>query len=183
MAADVLVLRHGRTSYNAHGRLQGQLDVPLDAAGRRQAEAVAAALVGQGITRVVSSNLQRASRTAAAVGRVLRLPVLLDARLQEQHYGAWQGLTRDEVRERWAAEHAAWERGVGDPVDGERLTAVADRALAAVEELRPAAGALLVVTHGDVARALLARLQGKAARDIPALGNTEWTVVRENIRA
>lgn len=183
VARDVLVLRHGRTGFNASGRLQGQLDVPLDAVGRRQAEDVALSLAGEGITRVLSSDLRRARSTAEAVGRALGLPVLLDARLREQHYGAWQGLTRDEVRDRWPAAHADWERGDGDPVDGEQLSAVADRAVAAVEELRPGTGALLVVTHGDVARALRARLEGTPLRDVPPLANTGWTVIRESIHA
>jgi probable phosphoglycerate mutase len=170
-AAEVVVLRHGRTASNATGRLQGQLDVPLDDVGRAQAVAVADQLLGAGITAVVSSDLSRARSTADTLGARLGLPVELDARLREQHYGAWQGRTRDEVEDLWPEAHAAWVAGQGDPVGGEPLADVGERALAAVLAALPGSGTLLVVTHGDTARALLARVQGVPLRDAPALDN------------
>ena len=96
MSAERLVLwRHGRTSYNHDNRWQGQLDVPLDDVGQAQAQAGAAAVRvdpgGWNPMRVVSSDLSRASETAAALG----LPVELDAGLREVFAGEWQGLLRD----------------------------------------------------------------------------------------
>jgi probable phosphoglycerate mutase len=165
----ILVLRHGQTGWNREQRMQGQLDVPLDAVGREQATQAARALRDVGVTHVVSSDLLRASATATRVADGLRLPVRLDGRLREQHFGSWQGLTLEEIAVRWP--------GASQPVGGEPLPDVAERARAAVAEHLVPAGTLLVVTHGDTARALLGRLQGLPPEQwdqLPRLGNAAW---------
>ena len=164
--AQLLVLRHGQTAYNRERRMQGQLDVPLDSEGRRQAEGAARSLQQQGISRVVSSDLSRAWATAATVAASLGLAVRVDARLREQHYGAWQGLTLEEIA----------ATGQDAPPGGEPLAHVADRAVAAVRDHLTPEGTLLVVTHGDTARALTGRLLGLPVEEwhrLPTLGNAE----------
>jgi probable phosphoglycerate mutase len=159
----LVLWRHGRTEWNAAGRFQGQLDPPLDGEGRRQAAVAAAHLVATlGLTAadtvVVSSDLDRAATTAAALTGLLGLPLQLDARLREHGLGSWEGLTRDEVAARHPDQYADWL--AGRPVrdrGGEDAAAVAARALSLVRDLPPARVAVLV-THGGTSGRLLEAL-------------------------
>jgi glucosyl-3-phosphoglycerate phosphatase len=157
----LVLWRHGRTEWNAAGRFQGQLDPPLDDEGRSQAARVAPQLAAElpaGQTVVVSSDLSRAAETAASLTSVLGVPLHLDERLREHGMGVWEGLTRDEVAERFPEQFADWV--AGRPVrgrGGEDAGQVAVRALAALAELPPSPVAV-VVTHGGTAGRLLERL-------------------------
>jgi probable phosphoglycerate mutase len=178
----LLLWRHGRTEWNATGRFQGQLDPPLDDVGRNQAIVAAPHLVATGLSRestmVVSSDLSRAAETAATLTALLGVPLRLDARLREHGMGLWEGLTRDEVSERFPDQLADWMagrqvRGRG----GEEPAAVADRAVAALADLPPARVAV-VVTHGGTAGRLVERLLGidpDHRRVLGPLGNCAWS--------
>ena len=183
IAVPRLVLwRHGRTEWNAVGRFQGQLDPPLDATGRREAVAAASHLVGTGIlpagTVVVSSDLDRTVQTANVLTGLLGVSVRLDARLREHGMGCWEGLTRDEVAERYPDQYADWT--AGRPVQGrggEEPAAVGERALAALVDL-PEAPVAVVVTHGGTAGRLLERLLGlgpEHRRAFGPLANCAWS--------
>ena len=178
----LLVWRHGRTAWNAEGRFQGQLDPPLDPVGQAQARAAAPHLRAAGLTAadtiVVSSDLVRAAATAEALTGLLGVPLRTDARLREHGMGCWEGLTRDEVEERFPDQSADWM--AGRPVrgrGGEEPEQVGDRALAALADLPPVAVAV-VVTHGGTAGRLVERLLGfgsDSRRVIGPLGNCAWS--------
>ncbi|SOE02208.1 histidine phosphatase family protein [Blastococcus haudaquaticus] len=177
----LILWRHGRTAWNAAGRFQGQLDPPLDATGRRQAAAAAphvAADLSPEDTVVVSSDLDRAEQTAQALTGLLGVRLRLDERLREHGMGSWEGLTRDEVADRFPDQYAAWM--AGRPVigrGGEEPGAVADRAVAALADLPPAAVAV-VVTHGGTSGRLIERLLGLTPdhrRVLGPLGNCAWS--------
>ena len=178
----IVLLRHGQTAHNADGRIQGQLDTPLNEVGLAQAEALGAVFAADPPAVVVSSDLTRARTTAHAVCDHVGLPLVLDERLRETHFGLWQGLTGPEVEARWPSEFAAWRRHEGHAVDGESAEQVADRAVAAAQDHLPAEGTLLLVTHGGTARALVGRLTGLPAgswRALAPLGNTCWSSLVE----
>jgi glucosyl-3-phosphoglycerate phosphatase len=178
----LVLWRHGRTEWNATGRFQGQLDPPLDEEGRNQARLAAPYLVAAGLPReetvVVSSDLGRAAETAVVLTDLLGVPLRLDARLREHGMGSWEGLTRDEVAERYPEQFADWM--AGRPVrgrGGEDPAEVAERALAALVDLPPARVAV-VVTHGGTAGRLVERLLGIGPdhrRVLGALGNCAWS--------
>ena len=177
----LVLWRHGRTEWNAAGRFQGQLDTPLDAEGRSQAIRVARELAAElpaGQTVVVSSDLSRAAETAASLTSVLGVPLRVDPRLREHGMGSWEGLTRDEVADRYPEQYADWV--AGRPVrgrGGESPADVAERALAALAEL-PAQPVAVVVTHGGTAGRLMERLLGlgpQHRRVFGSLGNCAWT--------
>ncbi|MGP7961237.1 histidine phosphatase family protein [Sanguibacter sp. A247] len=184
-AGTILLLRHGRTAYNAEGRLQGQVDIPLDDVGRWQAGQGAAALAAtHRVTRIVASDLVRAADTAAVLGEAAGVPVTLDARVRERGFGPWEGLTAAEMREGWPDEYTAWRHG-GEPVDGaEPRRAVADRFVEAVDE--HAAGltrddVLCVVSHGaaiSTGTTALLGLDVDAWRGIVGLTNVHWAELR-----
>ncbi len=80
--------------------MQGQLDIPLNETGRRQARAVAAVLGTEDFDALYSSDLSRVTQTAAPTAAKLCLTPLLDARLRERHYGMFERLTYVEVKEK-----------------------------------------------------------------------------------
>jgi probable phosphoglycerate mutase len=177
----LLIWRHGRTEWNAAGRFQGQLDPPLDDEGRRQAALVApvlAATLSADETVVAASDLSRALETAGALTAVLGVDLRTDPRLREHGLGCWEGLTRDEVAERYPEQFADWR--AGRPVrgrGGEEAAHVAERAVAALADL-PAARTAVVVTHGGTAGRLMEALLGLDAdhrRVLGPLGNCSWS--------
>lgn len=182
----LVLWRHGRTAWNLEHRFQGQTDIPLDAEGVRQA-GVAARQLGQlPPTAIVSSDLDRARTTAAALADITGLPVAQDQRLRETFAGDWQGLTREELLARYSDELAGWAGGSDlRPGGGERRSEVAARMVAAIEDaMAPLTGdaTLVVVTHGGAARAAVGQLLGLPMDHWSILGvltNCAWTVLSE----
>ena len=173
----VLLLRHGRTAWNAQRRFQGQADPPLDDVGLAQAYEAAAIVAAMRPGMLVSSDLRRAHQTAEIVGAVAGLPVIADAGFRERGLGHWEGLTRDEVEQRYPAEFATWLAGADvDERGGEPREAVAVRALAAFEAL-PATQLTVVVTHSATAMALTNALLGipQTVHPLGPLANCHWT--------
>jgi broad specificity phosphatase PhoE len=182
----VLVWRHGRTSWNAEGRFQGQLDPPLDEVGRAQAASAAAQLatvLPPDGTVVACSDLVRAADTAEALAALLDVSLRHDPRLRELSLGSWEGLTREDVAERHPEQYADWM--AGRPVRGrgsEEPGAVAHRAMAALADL-PAAEVAVLVTHGGTGLRLIEALLGLGAdtrRVLGTLGNCAWSELRQH---
>ncbi|NUK34415.1 bifunctional RNase H/acid phosphatase [Streptomyces lunaelactis] len=109
--ATFVLLRHGETVLTPEKRFSGSggSDPSLSAVGVRQAEAVASALAARGtVQEIVSSPLKRCRETAEAVAARLNLDVRIEDGLRETDFGAWEGLTFAEVRERYAEDLTAW---------------------------------------------------------------------------
>lgn len=105
----LILVRHGESEWNRIGRYQGQEDAPLSELGLRQAEALASRLASEKLDAVYSSPLQRARRTAEAIGRFhTGITIQEDGALLEIHHGAWQGLYAADVRERYADMLEEW---------------------------------------------------------------------------
>ncbi len=165
------LVRHGRTDSNVRQLLHGVTDVPLDAVGHRQASCVADRLAGKtGIDALVSSPLKRALTTARTIGRRIGLEPIVVPELIEMDFGALEGATLDRIVE----EHpdlasrlldvddfdVAWpngesRRGFYDRVHAAFLAILADYA----------AHRVVVVAHGGVIGAFLARIQGRSPND------------------
>jgi probable phosphoglycerate mutase len=173
----LVLLRHGRTAWNAERRFQGQADPPLDEVGRAQAYEVAAMVLALGPSRIVSSDLQRALVTAQIVAEACGLPLTSDPRFRERSLGHWEGLTREEVEERYPDEFADWLAGRDvSRRGGETRAEVATRARAAFDEI-DVDGPLVVVTHSATAMALTANLleMDQSVHVIGPLANCHWT--------
>ncbi|MCP9959182.1 bifunctional RNase H/acid phosphatase [Streptomyces sudanensis] len=151
--ATFVLLRHGETALTPEKRFSGSGggDPELSPAGRRQAEAAAAALAARGtVQEVVSSPLLRCRQTALTVAGRLGLDVRIDDGLRETDFGAWEGLTFAEVRERYPDELDAWLASPkAAPPGGESFAAVSRRVAAARDRLteRHAGRTVLLVTH------------------------------------
>ncbi|WP_326612420.1 bifunctional RNase H/acid phosphatase [Streptomyces scopuliridis] len=149
-----VLLRHGETALTPEKRFSGSggSDPELSAAGRRQAEAVAASLAARGtIQEIVSSPLRRCRETAGTVAARLGLDVTVEEGLRETDFGAWEGLTFAEVRERYPDDLSAWlaSPDVAPTGGGESFTAVGRRVAAVRDRLleRYRGRTVLVVTH------------------------------------
>jgi probable phosphoglycerate mutase len=130
----LVLVRHGQTDWNLSGRAQGHADIPLNATGRAQAQAVARVLAGLDPVRLWSSDLARAWQTAEAVAEATGLPIECDHRLREYDVGERSGLTLDEAAERFPEEYAAYRAGRSATlVPGEETTEqVRDRVVPAL---------------------------------------------------
>ena len=159
----VLVVRHGQSAWNAEGRWQGWIDVPLTDLGEAQARARGAALAAAGldVPEVFSSDLARARRTAELVAADIGATVVTDARLRERNGGDWQGYTATEIDERWPGLREQWRRReLHAPPNGEGDDDVLVRFDAAMHDIsgrddtgRDDTGRdVVVVTHGGLLR-------------------------------
>jgi len=171
------LIRHGRSLWNAEGRIQGQADPPLDDLGRKQAHALAARLCSENLQMVYSSPLLRARETAEILCAAGGWPLKLDGRLKERHTGEWTGLSGSEVDARKAANPAYDWRGLGPP-GGESPAALTARVAAGVDEIVAAhpEQKVAVVSHGGALNAYLRHVLG-IAPDYPVhfrFGNAGW---------
>ena len=95
----LILVRHGETAWNAEGRIQGMLDVPLNALGVQQANSVADELARiVDVAEMVSSDLVRTRETATPIANATGFEPRFDARIRERHFGVWQGKTYEEWR-------------------------------------------------------------------------------------
>jgi len=166
----ILLVRHGQSTYNAHGRLQGQTDTPLSDAGR--AEAVALRPFLPRFEHVVTSDLQRASETAALLGHP---DARRDPRWREIDLGGWAGRMISEFEDE---QQGAWRGGPLHADDGESWAAFVARVGGAVDELAAAGGEWLVICHGGAIRAALSHVTGADPQTVIGPGNTSVTVLR-----
>ncbi|MFF4605258.1 bifunctional RNase H/acid phosphatase [Streptomyces sp. NPDC001339] len=152
--ATFVLLRHGETALTPQKRFSGSggTDPELSDAGRRQAEATAAALAARGtIQAIVSSPLRRCQETARTVADRLGLEVRVEDGLRETDFGAWEGLTFAEVRERFPDDLDAWlaSSKAAPTGGGESFATVTRRVAVARDKLlaRYAGKTVLLVTH------------------------------------
>jgi ribonuclease H / adenosylcobalamin/alpha-ribazole phosphatase len=165
-------------------RYAGVSDVPLTAAGVAQAAAAASCLAGAGLDVIVTSPLVRSRETADAVGAACGASVVVDEGFRETDFGAWEGLTFAEVRERWPAEMTAWlaDPAVAPP-GGESFDQVRPRVLAALDRVLAgqAGRRVLIVSHVTpiktlIAHALLAPPMSmfRMHLDVAAMSSVDW---------
>lgn len=164
----VYVVRHGATAWNEEGRLQGQTDIPLNVLGRWQAERVAERLSPAGLLSVYSSDLSRASETAATIAERHGVPVQTSSHLRERMLGDWEGLTEAEIIDRGDGVKLKLYRqdSVKFPSPGsEPLETMWQRMRLALELIREAhsEGSVAVIGHGSSLRVWLCEALGAGA--------------------
>jgi ribonuclease H / adenosylcobalamin/alpha-ribazole phosphatase len=178
------LLRHGQTPMSVQKRYAGRTDAPLTEVGAQQAAAAAKRLASAGLGVIVTSPLLRTVQTAQAVAAVTGATLVTDDGFRETDFGAWEGLTFAEVRERWPAEISAWlaDPDVAPP-GGESFTDVSARVTAALDRVLAARAGqtVLIVSHVTpikmlVAAALLAPPAAlyRMHLDVAALCEIDW---------
>lgn len=185
-ASRVVLLRHGQTEYNLAGRLQGQVDIPLNAEGLAQARAAAPAMAAHAPALILSSDLGRALETARIVAGAVGdgVAVVPDPRLRERAFGRLEGMYDAEIREAfpevWAARRAG---GRLEGVGAEDRGFVGLRFAEAIQEHRralPDGSTLLVVAHGACIALGITALLGLDPEEftgIRGIENCHWSVL------
>lgn len=185
----ICLVRHGETEWNAERRIQGQIDIGLNETGRRQAAAAGRWLQTAGIGALYSSDLQRATTTAEALGAALGLVPVLVPEMRERRYGVFEGLTYDEAKARHPAGYAAFEGRNADYAfeNGESLKAMYARV---TDKLQTIAAAhpgqnVVIVLHGGVLDIINRFVRGsglEAPRDflIPNAG-INWIAIVDDV--
>jgi len=165
----LFLVRHGESTYNAEGRIQGQQDAPLSETGRTQAERIAERLAKYRFEAGYASDLARAADTARAImARHSGVPLEFVTDLREIAFGLFEGLTAPEIEAQHPEEYTRWMEGHSltgtairtyTPPGAESAVALHTRAGVALNGLRAHghAGNILVVAHGGLLRSFVAQ--------------------------
>jgi broad specificity phosphatase PhoE len=164
----VILVRHGATPWNREGLVQGWTDIPLSDEGRRQASRAAEALLAHRVTRILTSDLQRARETADIIGARLGVTVESHDGLREYNCGRWEGRPYLAIRSEEREAFWGWFNDPDVPTPGgESMRQAAKRAVPVLEAAATAdaaggadTGVLLVVGHGGINRLLAGHLLG-----------------------
>ena len=171
----VIAIRHGETSWNVDTRIQGQLDIPLSANGRWQAERLAAALKDEPINAIYASDLARAWETAQYLGRTQGVLVTREEALRERSFGDFEGKTFAEIETLLPEQSMRWRKRDPEfsPSGGESLVALRRRVVAAAERLaaRHPGELIALVGHGGVMDVLY-----RAATRLDIQAPRTWTL-------
>lgn len=177
---ELVLVRHGETPWNRERRLQGHIDIGLNAAGHRQAGAVGRRLARERVDALYTSDLKRARQTAEAIAESTGLPVQADERLRERSYGVFEGHCIDELARHFPAQHADWQARRVDAVieRGETLRVFHQRiamALGGIARRHPDQRVVLAV-HGGVLDCAY-----RLATDTPLDARRAWDLLNASI--
>jgi alpha-ribazole phosphatase len=157
----VLLIRHGETEWNATKRIQGHSNTPLNDLGRKQARALAGRLKNKAIAAIYSSDLDRAKETIAPTAAALGMEIQTDVRLREKSFGDWEGLSLDEVAEKypelWQMYHTDHDLKTPIP-NGETWEQVQARVLDCLKDILAKHSldeTVIVVSHGGSVRPII----------------------------
>ncbi|MGZ3543043.1 MAG: histidine phosphatase family protein [Vulcanimicrobiaceae bacterium] len=162
---EIVFVRHGATDWNRDRRFQGQSDIPLNDEGRAQARALARALSAEVFDRAISSDLTRAYDTARIIASTNGVQIDRDSRWREFNFGAWEGLTWEEILERQPKlrDDQQTQPAYYTPEGGEAFEGVCARVSEALDALRSTRPArVLIATHAGPLHAALSVLFGLA---------------------
>jgi alpha-ribazole phosphatase len=164
MPLKVYLMRHGEVDCGSEQRCNGHLDIDVTAKGMEQMHRLAALLAGKPVAAVYSSDLIRSVKGADVISRSLGTPYTPVRALRERGFGAWEGLTAGEIRERYPEEYAAWRSDLLNfrPPGGECLGDVQARVIPAYRRLVDAhpGQEIALLLHGGVNRIILADALG-----------------------
>lgn len=155
----LILVRHGVTDWNRARRFQGQIDIPLNEEGRRQAaltgQRLAAEASQRPVAAVYTSDLSRAMQTAEPIARGLGLAVRAEPALRERHYGNFEGCTHEQLARDQADAWRRWRAREPDfvlPGGGESLRDFHQRVEQVLRHLATShpAATVVAVAHGGV---------------------------------
>ena len=153
-ATRIIAIRHGETAWNVDTRLQGHLDIALNAKGIWQAGQVARALAGETIEAIYTSDLLRAWHTASAIAQTTEAPLVSSQDLRERCFGSFEGKTYAEIEAQWPEASLRWRKREPDwaPPGGESLLALRQRIASTVDAFaaQHVGGQIVLVAHGGV---------------------------------
>ncbi|UFJ41563.1 histidine phosphatase family protein [Brevibacillus humidisoli] len=176
METILYMIRHGETEWNRIRRIQGHSDLQLTATGERQADRLAKRFAGKAISAVYSSDLQRASETARRLAEAVGQSVHILPALRERNFGKWEGLTREEIEERYQ------DSNMNEAKYGiESFAAMQKRAMECLTTIAEVnlSGTVAVVSHGGLINSFLHFItNGTLGTGVTQIDNTGVSTVR-----
>jgi alpha-ribazole phosphatase/probable phosphoglycerate mutase len=172
MVKALYLIRHGETDGAHERRYKGSLDVPLSKLGQKQASATGLRMKEMGLVPdiIYSSPLSRALKSAELIGGHFSLNPHVADGLKERDFGAWEGMSFEEIAERWPGAFSSWAHNPMKfrPVDGESTLEVRERVVPVLEELLHISGveSIAIVAHGGVNRVILCHYTGVPLENI-----------------
>ncbi|WIV10954.1 histidine phosphatase family protein [Proteiniborus sp. MB09-C3] len=158
------LIRHGESEWNILSKVQGQSNTQLTDKGREQAKKAAQGLLHEKIDLIFSSDLNRAFDTAKVIGELLELEVNTFEELREMRFGVWEGLTTQEIMNKYTNEHTIWmtEPHKLNLPEAEKLIDLQERLLGIVNILIKdnKDKNILIVSHGSSIKALILGILG-----------------------
>ena len=177
----IIFIRHGKTLWNSSGRFQGQSNTQLSEEGIIQAQKLAENFPVEHIDAVYSSPLDRAFITGKIIADKFHVPITADKRLCEISFGAWEGLTYNEIHAKWPVEiEMLFSRPDETAIpQGEKFTDVQKRAVEALNDIiaqntvSDENKTVVITAHGGILRALLSHILHMPLRYI-------WSLRQDN---
>lgn len=179
----IYLVRHGESEWNILNRIQGQNDTKLTAKGKEQAKKIAMRLKNEKIDLIFSSDLKRAYDTAKIIGSELNLEVNSLKELREINFGIWEGLTTNEIKERYSDEHIIWmtEPHKLNIPEAEKLVDLQERLIKTINQLKNENEDknILIVSHGASIKAIILGILGIdiSAYNKFSLNNTSLSII------
>lgn len=165
-----ILIRHGETVWNRQARMQGRQDSPLTERGREQASATGRRLKSEACALLLHSDLGRTCQTASLIARECGLRLQAEPQLRERALGIMEGLTKEQVRQRYPEQFRSYQSRRADYVipDGESLQQVFDRTRDCLSRIAMGfdGATVAVVTHGGILDAAY-RLATGMALELP----------------
>ena len=169
MVTTLYLIRHGETEGGEVRRYKGTIDVPLSEKGVSQMEQISKYIVEKGgreglMSAVYCSDLTRAIRSAEIVAEPHSLKPVIISSLRERNFGLWEGMSFDEIMEKYPLEFDAWAGNPlkFSPMEGESTLAMRDRVIQAMSEIMENHNKenIAIVAHGGVNRIILCHILG-----------------------
>lgn len=184
MPKKIILVRHGETDYNQQGKIMGWLDIPLNQAGKLQAQLAATSLKTEKIDAIYSSDLKRASQTAQEIADTHGLTPILTNKLRERQLGVLQGKTWDEVN----LNHKIIVEKLDDAADldwkahqGESYRELWNRVDSILQQIiqQHPEGNVIIITHGGTKAAILKILRLVKLDEYIRFNNSGITVIEK----
>jgi len=177
MSTRLILVRHGQTPWNRDSRYQGWRDTGLTRQGRREVKLLARRMASEPLDAIYSSDLKRACYTARKIAKYHNLRVKATDKLREISFGAWEGLTPDQIEAKWPKLYQRWRAGPANLKipQGESVEGFAIRVSEAIDDIvawHPDQ-TVLVATHGGLIRIAIMKVRGL---DL----NSWWETRQEN---
>ncbi|HDH11280.1 MAG TPA: alpha-ribazole phosphatase [Nitrospirae bacterium] len=171
MATTVYLIRHGETEDADSRRYKGRIDVPLSENGVEQIKRLADYFFQNSeLKAVYCSGLIRSVRSADIIAEPYGLKPVIVEGLKERNFGVWEGMSFDEIKEKWPDAFDAWAENPlkFSPMEGESTIEVRERALKAFDEImkKHNGDSIAIVAHGGINRVILCELLGMPLENI-----------------
>lgn len=170
MVTTLYLIRHGETEGAEIKRYKGNLDVPLSKNGIEQIAKVSKFIGPNTLNVIYTSNLSRALKSAEIIAKHQTVKPIILPQLRERHFGAWEGMTFDEIKEKYPKEFEQWAQNPlkFSPVGGESTLEVKERALPVIEGIlhKHNGKTIAIVSHGGIIRLALCHFLGMPLENI-----------------